>query len=192
MAYGSLTETLYASTAAGATLASFTSEAQLNTTATMGAQAKLPADFWTPSPTSVGRGLRIIARGILSSTGTPTFTLSVRAGAAGNTTSAILLGTAALTTASGASGTLWELEGDVILTALGAAGTNSTVRGTGHVLSAGLNPVVGAAFGGAASPGTVATVDTSIVNFVNVNAACSASSASNTITLHELIIQALN
>lgn len=192
MATGSLVETLYASTAAGATLASFTSEAQLNTTATMGGQFYLPAGYFTASPTSVGRGFRVIARGILSSTGTPTYTLTIRSGTAGNTSAAIVLGTAALTTASSASNQMWEMVGDIIVTAIGAAGANSTVRGTGHVISAGLNPVVAAAFGGAASPGTVATFDHSIANYINVNVACSASNASNTITLHELMVQGLN
>lgn len=193
MAFGSLVETLYASTAAGTAKASFTSEAQINDTTGMGAQAKLPADFWTPSPTSIGRGFKLIARGIASCTGTPTFAHTVRLGTAGSTSAAIVLGSAALTMQSGVSAKFWELEGDVFLTALGAAGANSTVRGTGKIVSEGIaSPFMAPVYGGAASPGTVATVDTSIVNFINYNVTCSANSASNTIQLLELILQAHN
>jgi hypothetical protein len=190
---GSNTELIYASTSVGTAKNTFTSEVQINDTAGMGVQAHLPADFWLPNKTSLGRGIRIVARGILSSTGTPTYTFTIRAGAAGNTSSAILLGSAALTTGSGVSNQMFELEGDVILTAIGAAGTNSTVQGIGSIFCGGLaSPFQYPVWGGAASPGTVATLDTSITNYINFNVACSASSASNTITLQQLLVFGLN
>jgi hypothetical protein len=190
---GTNTELLYASTAAGTAKNTFTAETTLNDTAGMGAQVHLPPDFWLSAPNSVGRGIRIVARGILSSTATPTYTFSVRLGAAGSTTAAIVLGTAALTTGSGVTNQLWELEGDVILTTLGAAGTNSTVRGIGLLDCGGLaSPFSYPAWGGAASPGTVATVDTTITNYININVACSASSASNSIQLLQLLVFGLN
>lgn len=190
---GTNTELIYASTAAGTAKNTFTSEVQINDTAGMGAQAHLPADFWLPNNTQPGRGIRIVARGILSSTATPTYTFTIRFGAAANTSSAIVLGSAALTTGSGVSNQMFELEGDVILTTLGAAGTNSTVRGTGMIQCGGLaSPFTYPVWGGAASPGTVATVDTSITNYINFNVTCSASSASNTITLQQLLIFGLN
>jgi hypothetical protein len=191
---GTNQELIYASTAVGATLSAFTSEVLINTTATMGVQAHLPPDFWLPTPGQVGRTVRIKAAGILSSTATPTYTFTIRTGAAGSTATAIVLGSTAITTISGASNQYWQLEGDVVLNTIGAAGTNSTVRGTGIVQSPGfaagtqVNPM----WGGAASPGTVATVDTSITNFINLNITCSANSASNTITLHQLMVWGLN
>ena len=192
---GTSLELLYASQAAGTAKASFTSEFQINDTAGMGVQAHLPPDFWLPMKASNGRGIKIVARGILSSTGTPTYTFSIRSGAAGSTTAAIILGSAALTTASGASNTPWFLEGDVIMESIGAAGTNSTVRGIGHIISPGLtgtNSGLNAIYGSAASPGTVATVDTSITNYINFNVTCSANSASNSITIQQLLIYGLN
>ena len=190
---GTNTELIYASTAAGTAKNTFTSEVQINDTAGMGAQPHLPPDFWQPNQNQTGRGIRIVARGILSSTGTPTYTFTVRFGAAGNTSSAIVLGSAALTTGSGVSNQMFELEGDVILTTMGAAGTNSTVRGIGLIQCGGLaSPFCYPVYGGAASPGTVATVDTSITNYINFNVACSASSASNTITLQQLLVFGLN
>lgn len=191
---GTVTELIYASTAPGTAKASFTSEAQINDTTGMGVQAHLPPDFWLPTPNSVGRGIRIVARGILSSTGTPTYTFTVRAGTAGSTSAAILLGSAAITTGSGVSNQFWELEGEVILTAMGAAGANSTVRGIGRIMSPGFanSTLIQPVWGGGSSPGTVATLDTSIANYINFNAACSANSASNSITLQHLLVYGLN
>ena len=45
-----------------------------------------------------------------------------------------------------------------------------------------------ALFGNAATPGTVATFDPSIVNYVNVNVTCGTSSVSNAITLLQLLV----
>ena len=189
---GTNTELVYSSTAVGATLNTFTTEVQANTTGTMGVQAHIPPDFFAPNNTQTGRTIRIVARGILSSTATPTYTFTVRAGASGNITSAILLGSAALTTGSTVTNQYWELQGDVTLTAIGAAGTNSTVRGIGSLISPGLAATINPVYGGAASPGTVATLDTSVTNYINFNIACSASSASNTITLQQLLVFGLN
>lgn len=189
---GTNCELIYASTATSAAKASWTTEVTCNDTATMGVQAHLPPDFWLPTPGQVGRGIRIVARGILSSTGTPTYTFSIRGGAAGSTSTAILLGTAALTTGSGVTNQIWEMQGDVVLTTIGAAGTNSTVRGVGTFISPGTANKIDPAYGGGASPGTVATLDTTITNYINFNIACSASSASNTVTIQQLLVFGLN
>src|ERR1700690_2147786 len=109
---GTNTELIYTSLVAGAAKASFTSEVQINDTATMGVQAHLPPDFWLPNNSSIGKTFRIVARGILSSTGTPTYTFTVRGGAAAATSGAIFLGSGALTTGSGVSNQIWEFEGE--------------------------------------------------------------------------------
>lgn len=190
---GTNTELIYNSTAPSAAKNTWTTEVQCNDVATMGVQAHLPPDFFLPTPGQVGRGLRIKAAGILSSTGTPTYTFTVRLGAAGSTSTAIVLGSPAMTTGSGVTNQYWQFEGDIVLTTLGAAGTNSTVRGTGYFLSGGLAaPYIYPMWGGAATPGTVATVDTSITNYINLNIACSASAAGNTVTIHQLMIFGLN
>lgn len=189
---GTNTELIYTSLNTGTAKNTFTSEVTINDTAGMGVQAHLPPDFWLPNNVQVGRGIRIVARGILSSTATPTYTFTIRGGAAVNTTSEILLGSAALTTGSGVSNQYFEVQGDVVLTAIAGAGTNSTLRGIGYVLSPGLATTINPMYGGAASPGTVATLDTSVTNYINFNVTCSASSASNTITLQQLLIFGLN
>lgn len=193
---GTNTELLYASTAAGTAKNTFTSEVTINDTAGMGAQAFLPKGFFGQAgakSAAVGKAVRIVARGILSSTGTPTYTFTVRFGSAANTTLAIVLGSAALTTGSGVANQMFELEGDIVLETLGASGTNSTVRGIGMLACGGLaSPFTYPVWGGAASPGTVSTVDTTIDNFINFNVTCSASSASNTITLQQLLVYGSN
>lgn len=187
------TELIYANTTAGTAKASFTSEVQINDTTGMGVQCHLPPDFWNPSPTAVGKGLKIIARGILSSTGTPTYTFTIRSGAAGSTTAAILLGSAALTTGSGVSNQPFELQGDVFLVSQGAAGANSSVRGTGMIVCPGLATTIAGVGANASLTTPVATtLDCSITNFINFNVTCSASSASNTITLQSLQVYGLN
>lgn len=188
---GTSCELIYASIAAGTAKNTFTSEAQINDTTGMGVQAVLPPRFFPPSPAQAGRGVKIVASGILSSTGTPTFTWSVRLGAAGNTTTAQVGATAALTTVSSAASQIWRMELDLVSQSPGADGANTTIRGTGLLWSPGLATTVNAVFGGAASPGT-ASIDTSISNFINFNAACGTSSASNSIQLLELLVFGLN
>lgn len=190
---GTSAELIYVNTASGTAKASFTSEVQINDVAGMGEQASLPPFFFGNQPYGIGKTIKILARGILSSTATPTYTFTVRLGAAGSTTAAIVLGSAAITTGSGVTNQLFEFQGDIVMRAIGAAGNNSTVQGLGTLVSPGLaSPFEYALFGGAASPGTVATVDNTIANYINFNVACSASSASNSITLLQLQVMGAN
>lgn len=190
---GTNTELVYASTTAGTAKNTFTSEAQINDVAGMGVQCHLPPDFWPPSPTAVGKGIKIIARGIISTTGTPNITLTIRSGAAGSTSAAILLGTAALATSSGITNQPWELQGDIFLVSQGAAGANSTVRGTGMLICPGLaTAVVGAGANASLTTPTATTFDASITNYINVNATFSASNASNSIQIQSLQVYGLN
>lgn len=186
------TSLLYASNAAFTAKGTFTTEVTINDETGGGQAFFLPAGFFKP-PT-VNYGFKVIARGILSSTGTPTYTFSLRGGTKANTSAAILLGSAALTTGSGVTNKGWEFEGDIIVRTNAASGANSTIYGQGVIASpAGLaSPFAYDLFGGAAQPGTAATFDTSIANYINFNVACSASSSSNTITLLSLIVLALN
>jgi hypothetical protein len=199
---GTNVETIYASEGVGIAKNTFTTEITINDTATMGVQAHLPPDFWLPSKGQVGRGIHISAHGLLGvvTAGSPTFTFSIRFGAAGNTSSAIVLGSAAITmSATALSNIPFVLEGDIILEAIGAAGNNSTVRGLGYIWSpiiasqgTGLIGGMAGLFGGGATPGTVATVDTSITNYINFNVACSASNGSNAVQLQQLLVYGLN
>ena len=197
---GTNVETIYASTAVGASLNTFTTEALLNTTATMGVQAHIPPDFWLPNQNAVGRGIKIVARGTLASTATPTYTVTIRGGVAGNiTTAPILAGTGAVATISGATTSQWELEVECFLKTIAAAGGNSTIFSVGRFDSNGLSGTANLSVAGGlttagtlVAPGTITTLDTSVTNYINVTVACSASSASNIFALQSLQVYGLN
>lgn len=182
----------YISNAPGTAKATFTTEVTINDETGMGQAPFLPAGYFKAP--GVNFAFHVWARGILSCTATPTYTFTLRGGTKANTSAAILLGSAALTCASGITNKGWEFEGDIIVRTNAAGGANSTVFGQGMISSsAGLaSPFQYDLFGGAAQPGTAATFDTSINNFFNFNVACSASSGSNSIQLLSLIVIALN
>jgi hypothetical protein len=192
---GTVKELLYSNVLVGVNKNTFTSEVTINDTATMGVQAMVPAKYWQPNNAqSVGKGVGVIARGILSSTGTPTFTPTIRLGASQATTGPIVLGSSVgLTTISGAANQMFEIVGEVFMTAIGPAGANSSVRGIGRILCGGLaSPFFYPLYAGAASPGLIANLDWSIDNFVNVNFACSVSNAANAVQLQQLEVYGLN
>lgn len=197
---GTNVETIYASTAVGASLNTFTTEALLNTVATMGVQPHLPPDFWLPNQSAIGRGIKVVARGTLAATATPTYTFTIRGGAAANASLApILAGTGAMITVSGATTCSWTLEVDLVLKTMAGAGTNSTIFGYGEFNCAGIattanNEVIGGltTAGTLVAPGTITTLDTSVSNYINVTVACSASSASNIVALKSLQVYGLN
>lgn len=192
---GTVTELLYASTTPSAAKNTFTTEAQLNTTASMGVQAHLPPDFWLPNQNQLGRGIRVVARGLLgTTTSAPNYTFNLRGGAAGNiTTNPLLAGTGAVAMAVSLTNAAWEWSCDLMLSAIGAAGANSTLQGQGMFFIGGVSgapyPVVA---GGTVPTTTVATLDTSITNYLNFNVASSVSNAANTITLNQLLVFGLN
>lgn len=189
---GTNVETIYANSGtAGTAKASFTSEVIINDTAGMGAQAQIPPRFWVPYY-GEDRSIKIEARGILSSTGTPTYQFTLRLGAAGTTSACIALQSPAMATTSGAANQLWEFEGNITMKTLGADGANSTIQGIGSVESPGFSTGTGALWGAGSQPGTVATLDASITNFINFNVTCSASSASNSIQILQLFVYGLN
>lgn len=191
---GSVVENIYASTAAGATLSTFTTEAQLNTTGTMGVLPHLVPDFWLPRPGDVGRAIKVVARGVLSTTSSaPTYNFILRGGAAGNiTTNPLFASTGTFTPAVSLTNVAWQWEIDLVLSAIGAAGANSTLRGEGLMVVGGIAASAWPVWGGGSSPGTVATLDTSIANYLNFNVACGTSNASNAVTLNQLLVYGLN
>lgn len=188
---GTQVETIYRSLLSSAAKNTFTTEVQINDTATMGDQAVLPKGFFRAGET--GQTIQIKARGRISCTGTPTFTWTIRGGAAGSITSAILLGSAALTCLTTITNKLWEIEGEFSLRTH-AAGAASTIEGGGILTCpAGLaSPGAYEVWGGGTQPGTATTFDCTIDNFINLNVACSASSGSNQVQIDQLLVLGLN
>lgn len=182
-------EPIYSNTTAGTAKNTFTAEAQINDVAGMGQVAQLnsPA-LWGPGSTASKATLRVVSRGIVSTVATaPTFTWTTRFGT--STAGALLLGSPAISTTV-VTNSPWEAEGDIQPVILAATGANSTFRGMGFIQGPGafVSPFQYPYWAGAASPGTVATVDWSVSNPIWYGVACGTSSASNGITLLQLVI----
>jgi len=187
---GTNCELIYANDTAFTAKNTFTTEVTIDDQTGGGPAAFLPQGFVNYSR----KGLRIEARGILSSTGTPTYTLTLRSGTIGNITAAILLGLPALTTLTKNTNKGWEFEGSIIFKDPSGSGAASSGTGAGMITCpAGLaSPFTYELWGGAAQPGSFSTFDPTIQNFIHFNVACSASSASNSIQLLEFLVYGLN
>jgi len=180
-------ELFYAEAIAGTALSTFTSEASL-----MGGYPvpQIPATFFAKTGVQ-SSSMRVKARLNISSTGTPTFTLSARLLTSATSWSAggLLLGSsAALTAASGVTNAWADLDMDVILSALAAGAATSSLSSFGTVSgsafpAAGSVPANNASAVNAAFDATGATQ-----YFLWLSAACGTSSASNKAQLQALKI----
>lgn len=181
-------ELIYANPTSGTAKPSFTTEIAINDVAGMGVRAHIPPDYWRNTGDGTLRTIWFVARGILSSTATPTYTFTLRLGVLDSITSVIALGSAALTTGSGVTNQIFEFNGHFNMRTVGTTAASATGHGEGLLSSSGTANKIDPIWGGGASPGTFTTLDTTITNYFNFNVACSASSASNTITLHQLLV----
>lgn len=133
-----------------------------------------------------GRALRIRIQGELSTTGTPTITFFVRWGGVAGT---LIAKSAAITTGSGASHAVWDCEVIIQTRSNGASGT---LMGIGQVTVGGAATLANPMSAGGATTPAVATVDLTADTSFAVSAQWSASSASNTITGLNYVIESLN
>lgn len=193
---GTNVELLYGSVNSGVNKNTFTTEVTVNDVATMGVPPVIPAKYFFPNnANAVGRGIRVVARGVLGVTGTPTFTPTVRLGATpGAVTGPIILGAAAaITMQSGVTNQLFEIVGEFFLKTIAGPGANSTGRGIGKIMCGGFaSPFVAPLWGNSAAPGDVSGIDWSVDNYVNVNFAASVSNVANAVQLHQLEVYGLN
>jgi hypothetical protein len=189
---GANTELIYINPTSGTAKGTFTTEIAINDVAGMGVRAHVPPDFWRNANDGTLRTVWVIARGIFSTTLTPTYTFTLRLGTLDSITSVIALGSAALTTTSGAANAIWEFNGHFALRTFGTTAATATGHGEGLFSSFGTANKIDPIWGGGASPGTFSTLDTTITNYFNFNVTCSASSGSNTVTLHQLLIAGMN
>lgn len=196
---GSYTEMMYSNVAAGAAKNTFTTEFQINDTAAMGPVFTLPAQYFNPQA-AIGKTIRIIGSVIQLGTAStpPTWQVIHRFNPvvtpAVPPTGPNIGGMTAGVTGTVTASTLWRSELDVQLTIMGAAGNNSTLRGTGMVWSPTgfVSPFMAALLGGGASPGTVATFDWSLLNALTYGVVCGTSLAANQVQLVSLMVLGLN
>lgn len=188
---GTSGEVLYSSIATGTQLNTFTAEASLMGTLP---DCIIPAGFFYNTQGATGKCLRIKAIGRLGTTGSPTFTWTIRF----NTTSAfnnaagISFSTAAIT--AGATVTLapWYLDAELIFRTLGAP-AGSTLAVMGEVRSplglatpfSGTIPTSNTGF-------TTAAFDNTVTNYLFLSAACGASNSLNLIQLEMMKVYGEN
>ena len=194
---GTVMDLVYANVASGTAKNTFSTEATpiLNDTTGMGAQAQFNPFYFDPAYAKSGKTVRVVARGICSTTATPTYQFIVRLGATGIAAS-IAWESPAATTLTGIASKGWSFCADIVTRTLAGAGANSTIQGIGELFGDATgfnaNSLVLMGWANNAQPGTVATFDYSIANTVNVNVICSASSASNSVQLLQLLVWGLN
>jgi hypothetical protein len=190
------TECTFSNRADYTAVASTNAEASL--LAGVNEQPWFPAGYFDQANRGPGRGISLLARGLLGTTGTPTIIFQVRLGTTSG--SAYLAGTsvgvsAAITTSSGVTNKWWELRLDLICNTTGIGSGNTTLAGAGYVTSPGgfASPFVYALEPTTPDTATwTSTIDNSATQFVNLSVTWSASSASNTITLKQLLCLGLN
>lgn len=160
-------------------------------------QPLIPALFFNYK-NAFGRKLRITARGVLSTTSTPTIIFQLRIGTTSG--SSFLSGTsigvsAAITTASGVTNQIWELRFEVTCRTPGQGAGNTTLVGSGLVHSPGgfASPFAYAMLPTTPPTGTwTATIDNLVNQYLNLSTTWSAANASNTITCKELTVEGMN
>jgi len=138
-----------------------------------------------------GSKISVRANGEFSTTGTPTLSIGIYIAtrAAGSPTDLAI--SSAITTGSGAAAWPWSLEWDGILNA--DPGTASSIQGQGSLLLGTALTTLAAAVPIPISAALRAVaIDTTIERAIGVNAAWSASSASNSITVYDLRVVILN
>jgi hypothetical protein len=178
---GTQNELLYSSAVAATALGTFTTEDNLMKGMPT---CKLPdlAQLF-PKVGADSSSLKFRALGQASATSTPTYTFSLRALTSNTwTAGGILLGSSnACTCVSGVTNGIWQVDLDIVVRTLAVPGTatitvvcGGTVTGSAFTSASNSIPAAGT------SP-AVTTLDMTAQYYLFLSAACSASSASNTI-----------
>lgn len=185
---GTYTELIASRTSPSTNLATFTTEDNLMKTIPA---IMIPGGFWTPE--NIGRTLTVHAKGLLGTTGAPTFAWTVRLLTTTTWSAAgVAMATASLT--AGTSQTLapWTLDLDIASTACVFGATGLTLRIMGEVRSPlGLASPFAGSIPANNTTNTV-TVDQSVNQFIFLSATCGTSSGSNLINIQNLRVAGLN
>lgn len=193
------TEVLFQNNAEYTAVASFTSETSFipggdNAQPTLGGQY-----FLLNGKGAIPPKVRLIGKGIVSSTGTPTYTLKIRLSTsqAQDASGTVIAASAAVTTQSGVANCHFEFEVDIVGKILGQGSGNLTIQSIGTWRSAGgfaapyeydLTPGAGAS-----ATWTIATsLDANVPLYFKPTITCSASSSSNSIRLKSLALLGMN
>jgi hypothetical protein len=187
---GTSVELLYSCITTGTQLNTFTTEDDLMKTIP---PVIIPAGFFY-NLSCAGKSLRVKAVGRLGTTGTPTFTFTVRLLTSTTWSAAgVSWSSAAITAGSGVTLAPWFLDFEITARALVDGATGLTLAGMGEVRSG-----TGFAAGGGvysipgANTAFTATIDNSVTQYLSLSAACGTSSGSNLIQLEMLKVYGEN
>lgn len=139
--------------------------------------AAVPAGFLN----AVGRSVLVTASGTWAATGTPTLTLDLWADTLGLTAGTQVILQSVVGTLTALTGQLWTMQWLVTCKTAGATGTLYTSATGAKIANATSNDV--------GIPVTSAAIDLTAIENLKVRATWSASSASNTTTLDQLLVQ---
>lgn len=175
-------ETLISAQVDGTALASSTTATSILPAA---AKFTLPANYF-----AIGRLLKVTALGRISTTtGPPTITFDVRLG------SVVAFNGAAVTTVASVTNKTWLLEAWLTCRAIGAS-TSANLMGSGRLISSAVVGSTGGAANTAMLPDSAPAVgtgfDSTTSQVVDLFATWSASSASNSVQLHQYTLESIN
>jgi hypothetical protein len=197
---GTNAEVLYCMPGTGAPLANSSAQAILSGNTSTNPPYQLPPIqtlFGGPSY-AVGRALRVVARGFVATTGTPTLKVVCGLNTTQGTVSPaiVLAGTGSFTTASGIANGLWELEFGIDINSLGdtAATQAMSLDALGKfTIGVGNNAATTAAVSYmAGSAAAITTVLPQTSYWIEISALWGTASASNTITCAQFEVLGLN
>lgn len=186
------TEVLFNQFVAGSALTNTTTSTLISPRGNTTPLPFLAAGFFHPTY-GTNKGIRIVARGVVSTaTATPgTLTITVYFATSDTATLGTSTGAAsgAFTPAVSLSNAIWELEVDITCTAPGST-PNFVSMGQ---LSINPTTAAGAQYGvGGTSTTSAAGLSTEQNNWIQVGAAWGSASASNSITMYQTVVYGLN
>lgn len=189
---GTSAEVLYSSIATGTQLNTFTTEDNLQKTLP---HVIIPAGFFYAAQGGTGKSLRVKGLMRIGTTGTPTFTFSVRL-LTSTTWSAggIVWSTAAITAGSGVTLAPVILDFEIICRTMGTGGAANTVlaaigdvrSGTGFAAGGGVYSIPNA------NTAFTANIDSTVTQYLYLSAACGTSNLNNLVQLEMLKVYGEN
>ena len=193
---GTNTELLYVMPAAGSVYNNSSAQTIISGNTSTNPPYQMPSlyNLWGPSY-AVARALRVVARGIFATTGTPTLKVVCGLNTTQGTASPaiVLAGTGAFTTASGVANGMWELEFGIDINSLGT-GANSSLDAMGSFrLGVGNNAATTAAtMYMVGSTAAITTVNPTTSYWLELAALWGTANASNTLTCFQFEVFGLN
>lgn len=186
---GTQTEALSSNVAVGSAFSTFTSAQYIGATS---AAAYLPANFFLPSY-GVGKSLLVKAFGVISTTGTPNFTMAVSANTTQGTynSSGVLATTAATAQGSAITNAFWELEVLISCVSTGASGTFLS-DGVFKVYNSSTTLTAARCSSSTANPNTAVSLSTESAYYLELAGTWGTSSSSNTVTVYQVAVLGIN